>query len=116
MNPVQQSLAALGEKLVEIEKKIADTASEFQASMMDVGSSIGSVEKMEDDLFTVRESVEQIQGELVKAHKWLEDLRTLEKVVTGLIGPDKLRSLIEKERAASRSEPPPPSQQKKSIL
>jgi hypothetical protein len=45
--------------------------------------------------------VEELADELAWSHHYYDDLRTLEAAVTGLVGPEKLRQLLDKEKSAA---------------
>lgn len=85
-----------------IEKQMEFNQSGVQEMMMDLQSQEESEsDKYVEDIDHIRERLDGIRDELAAAHQWLDELRILEKVVLNLIGPDKLRALLEQERQIS---------------
>jgi hypothetical protein len=51
----------------------------------------------------LREKVEELTDELAWTNNWFEDMRALETAVINLVGPAKMRKLIDKERSIAQA-------------
>lgn len=60
----------------------------------------GDVEK---HVLNLREKVEELTDELAWTNNWFEDMRALETAVINLVGPAKMRKLIDKERSIAQA-------------
>lgn len=99
LDPLLNQLKAVELQVAQSQKEIMNKQEGIEESFMEISPAIASMEKIEIDFDNIRDKLEQVQGEIGQAHQWLDELRILEKVVLNLIGPEKLRSLIEKERS-----------------
>ena len=115
LNPLFEKLDKLEMKVEAIERQIEFNQSGIQEALTDLNSN-STEDKLEEELESIRDVMEKISVDLAGAHQWLDELRILEKVVLNLIGPDKLRTLIEKEKGLLVTPAKNNVSQKKSIL
>lgn len=115
LDPIQSQIKSLEMQVAQSQKEIINKQEEIEESFMEMSPAIASMEKIELDFENIRAKLDQIEGEIGQAHQWLDELRILEKVVLNLIGPEKLRSLIAKEKSQAAT-PTPNSNKRKSIL
>jgi hypothetical protein len=116
LSPVMDHLNIIKRRLDSLETLSRDSQKSFQDSILEIGFSVATLERMESGVATLGKRLDQVYEEVAKSHQWLEDVRILERVVTNLIGAEKMRALIEKERNANNPQATPMTPQKKSLL
>ena len=115
LDPLEDRFAAMEKGLNEFEKRLVENFRSVEESVTEVGFSSSTMENLEADMANVRQRFEGLEKEFAKSYQWLDDFRILERVVLHLIGPEKLRALIAKERRESTPPQALPAQ-KRSIL
>jgi hypothetical protein len=85
----------------EIAGAMREQINEVQNAIMSLGAKGGGDEGSSLDLTT---RLEELADEMAWSHRYCEELKILEKAVLNLVGPEKMRHLMEKEKTdASRA-------------
>jgi hypothetical protein len=104
LDPVIGSLDEFKQNLNTMEQKFDAHMASMQESIMVLGSDdSGDQGDFKGEFADVQNKLTTINEEIAKAHQWLDELRVIEKVVLNLIGPEKLRTLLEKEKGGRPS-------------
>jgi len=115
MDRFYEKLDLLEMKVEGVERQIEFNQSGIQESLSEINFS-EKENPFDDEIINIHETLDKISTDLAGAHQWLDELRILEKVVLNLIGPDKLRTLIEKEKKQKTTALRQSASHKKSIL
>ncbi|HPQ69266.1 MAG TPA: hypothetical protein PKW95_09050 [bacterium] len=86
-------------KLEEIGNTTREMIYDLQATVTEKSSGAD----MERLVVNLREKVEELTDELAWTNNWFEDMRALETAVINLVGPAKMRKLIDKERSIAQA-------------
>ena len=85
-------------KLEEVGNATREMINDLQQSVAEKDG--GDVEK---HVLNLREKVDELTDELAWTNNWFEDMRALETAVVNLVGPAKMRKLIDKERSIAQA-------------
>lgn len=117
---VRESLATFENQLKQVlgnQQKLGTESTGVTGRLEDIGNNLresffqlrqmlkagAQGEQLAAPIKEVRERVEELTDELAWTNNWFEDVKALEAAVTNLIGPAKMRKLIDKERTASQA-------------
>jgi len=88
-------------RVEELSNSIREAAYTMQQAV--AGSGATQSREMLQALAKINENIEELTDELAWTNNWFEDIKALETAVINLVGPAKMRKLIDKERSISQA-------------
>ncbi len=95
---IASAASGSGKKMEAIGENLGGKVNELLSALS--SGSIGGGGGMDPSLIAeIGTRLEELSDELAWSHHYYDELKTLEKAVHGMVGPEKMRQLIEKEKA-----------------